>query len=120
MAINWGLAAFVANGAAWHALSADMQSLLKRELPRLEQGIWKESERETAEGIACDTGMPACQSARKAHMTQVPATINDEKRRREIFASTVLPRWVQRCGNSCATMWNQTVGPTAGFEAKTR
>jgi TRAP-type C4-dicarboxylate transport system substrate-binding protein len=120
MAINWGLAAFVANGSAWRALPPDLQALLKRELPRLEQGIWTESERETAEGIACDIGAPACSAPRKGHMTEVRASAADEKRRREIFASTVLPRWVQRCGPNCAAVWNQTVGPTAGFEAKAR
>jgi TRAP-type C4-dicarboxylate transport system substrate-binding protein len=120
MAINWGLAAFVANGAAWRALPPDMQALLKRELPRLEQSIWTESERETAEGIACNIGAPGCSAGRKAHMVEVRASVADERRRREIFASTVLPRWVQRCGNTCAAIWNQTIGPSAGFEAKTR
>jgi TRAP-type C4-dicarboxylate transport system substrate-binding protein len=120
MAINWGLAAFVANGAAWRALPADLQALLRRELPRLEQGVWTESERETAEGIACDVGAPPCNAPRKGHMAEVRTSDADEKRRREIFASTVLPRWVQRCGAHCAAVWNQTVGPTAGFEAKTR
>lgn len=120
MAVNWGMAAFVANGAAWAALPPDLQALLKREMPRLEQAIWAESERETAEGIACDIGGPACRAPRKGHMTLVPTSASDEKRRREILASTVLPRWVQRCGNGCAAIWNQTIGPTAGFEAKAR
>ncbi|MFZ5545962.1 MAG: TRAP transporter substrate-binding protein [Pseudomonadota bacterium] len=120
MAVNWGLAAFVANGAAWRALPADLQAMLKRELPRLEQAIWAESERETAEGIACNTGAPSCNAARKGRMTEVRAAPADEKRRREIFASTVLPRWVQRCGQNCALVWNQTIGPTAGFEARVR
>jgi TRAP-type C4-dicarboxylate transport system substrate-binding protein len=120
MAVNWGLAAFVANGAAWAALPADLRTLLKQEMPRLEQAIWAESERETTEGIACNVGAPGCRGTRKGHMTLVPSSASDEKRRREIFASTVLPRWVQRCGNGCAAIWNQTIGPTAGFEAKTR
>jgi len=120
MAFNWGLAAFVANGAAWRALPADVQALLKRELPKVEQAIWTESERETAEGIACDVGAAGCNAGRKGRMTEVKMSAADEKRRREIFASTVLPRWVQRCGNACAAMWNQTLAPATGFQAHTR
>src|SRR5262249_15017527 len=118
MALNWGLAAFVVNGAAWRALPPDLQGLLRRELPRLEQAIWAESEHETAEGIACNIGAPNCVAGRKGHMTEVRVSAADEKRRREIIASTVLPRWIQRCGTNCATVWNQTIGPATGFEAR--
>ncbi|MED5618495.1 TRAP transporter substrate-binding protein [Ideonella sp. BN130291] len=120
MAINWGPSAFVANAAAWKALPPDMQALIKRELPGLERSIWNESERETLEGIACNSGGEPCTAGRKGRMTVVRASAADERRRREIFASTVLPRWVQRCGNTCAAVWNQTIGPVAGFEAHTR
>ncbi len=120
LAINWGLSAFVANGAAWKALPPDVQAILRRELPKLEQAVWAESERETAEGLACNAGHGGCSAGRKGHMTLVPVSPADDKRRREIFASTVLPRWVQRCGNACATAWNQTLGPATGVEARTR
>ena len=40
MPVNGGVAAFVANGGAWAALPRDLQDLLRRELPRLEQSIW--------------------------------------------------------------------------------
>jgi TRAP-type C4-dicarboxylate transport system substrate-binding protein len=118
MAINWGLSVFGANAAAWQALPADLQTLLQRELPKLEQAIWAESERETGEGIACNVGADSCTSGRKARMTEVRSSPADERRRREIFVSTVLSRWVQRCGPQCADVWNQTIGPASGFEAR--
>ena len=120
MAINWGLSVFGANAAAWNALASDVQALLRRELPKLEQAIWAESERETSEGIACNIGAPSCTAGRKGRMTEVKESPDDERRRREIFSSTVLPRWVQRCGPQCAQVWNQTVGPTVGLEARAR
>jgi len=52
--VSWGLAAFVANSAAWNALDAPTRELLRRELPKLEQSIWDEGARETGEGIACN------------------------------------------------------------------
>ena len=117
MALNWGLAIFGANRAAWQHLPADLRALLQQELPKLEAAIWAESERETGEGIACNTGSGACTSGRRGRMVEVRSSAADEAKRREIFASTVLPRWVQRCGPSCAETWNQTIGAQLGIAA---
>jgi len=57
MPVNWGVAAFVANGASWNALPKDLQKLLREELPKLESAIWAESLKETGEGIACNIGL---------------------------------------------------------------
>ena len=120
MAINWGLTFFVANGAAWKSLPADLRALLARELPKLEQRIWDESERETGMGLACNAGSAACTNGRKGAMTVVTASRQDEALRRDIFGTVVLPRWLQRCGAQCAPMWNQTLGATSGIEARVR
>lgn len=115
--ITWGLAIFGANVAAWDALPPDLKSLLRRELPKLEAAIWTESERETAEGLACNRGATSCSAGRKGKMTEVPFSAQDERRRQEVFAATVLPQWIQRCGARCAGVWNQTIGPVHGILA---
>jgi TRAP-type C4-dicarboxylate transport system substrate-binding protein len=120
MALNWGLAIFGANRAAWQHLPADLRALLQQELPKLEAAIWAESERETGEGIACNTGNGACSGGKRGRMVEVRSSPADEAKRREIFASTVLPRWVQRCGPSCADTWNQTIGAQLGIAAPAR
>ena len=106
------------SGAAWNALPADLKALLKRELPRVEREVWDESERETADGLACDVGAPECKAGRPGHMTLVPSSPADERLRREIFAATVLPRWLQRCGPQCAEIWNRTIAHSSGIEAR--
>jgi TRAP-type C4-dicarboxylate transport system substrate-binding protein len=115
--VTWGLSIFGANQAAWNALPPDLKALLRRELPKLEAAIWMESERETAEGLACNTGASSCVGGRKGKMVVVPTSAQDERRRQEIFASTVLTRWVQRCGPRCGEVWNQTIGPARGIPA---
>ena len=120
MTLNWGLAIFGANRAAWQHLPADLRALLQQELPKLEAAIWAESERETGEGIACNTGNGACASGKRGRMTEVRSSAADEAKRREIFANTVLPRWVQRCGPTCAETWNQTIGAQLGITAPAR
>ncbi len=118
MAVTWGLSVFVAHGATWKALPEDLRALLKRELPRLERDIWNESERETEEGVACNVGQASCRSGSPGHMTAVRPGSADQSLRRDILNSTVLPRWLQRCGSSCADSWNRYLAPLAGVDAR--
>lgn len=120
MALQWGLSVFVVNSASFHALPPEIRALLKRELPRLEKAIWESSERETGEGLACNSGAPSCVYGQKGSMTVVKETPGDVKRRRDVVVSTVLPRWVQRCGPQCAVVWNNTLKPVTGIEADSR
>jgi len=119
MAVNWGLSALVANAQHWKSLPGSAQSLLKQELPKLEQAIWADAERETLAGVACLTGQASCPEGQRGRMVEVRPAPSDEKRRKELFSSVVLPRWVQRCGAECARMWNGTLAPTAGVEVGT-
>jgi len=116
MVVNWGVAAFLANGSAWSALPKDLQDLLRRELPKLEQEIWAEAEKETRDGISCNTGAAECAAGRKGRMTEVRASSADAAKRREILVNSVLPGWLKRCGPPCAKVWKQTVGPASGID----
>lgn len=118
LAVSWGLSFFAANGASWKAMPAELRSLLQRELPKLEASIWDEAQRETEEGVACNTGASACKSGKPGRMVVVRATAADEARRREILTGTVLPNWIKRCGEGCAEMWNRVLAPTTGIVAK--
>jgi TRAP-type C4-dicarboxylate transport system substrate-binding protein len=114
MPVNWGIAAFVANGATWAALPKDLQSLLRRELPKLEQAIWAEAENETSNGVACNIGAAACVGGRAGHMTLVRASAADETKRRDILVGSILPAYLKRCGPQCAQVWKLTVGASSG------
>jgi TRAP-type C4-dicarboxylate transport system substrate-binding protein len=120
MSINWGLSLFGANASAWNSLRPELRALLLQELPKLEQGIWAESDRETGEGIACNIGADTCSAGRKGKMIEVRESQANERRWRELFASKVLAGWIQRCGSHCAQVWNETIGPVAGVEAQGR
>jgi TRAP-type C4-dicarboxylate transport system substrate-binding protein len=117
MPVSWGLSAFVAHRPTWQALPQDLRALLQRELPQLEQAIWLEADRETAEGLACNAGLDGCRNGRPGHMKLALASPADDALRRELLARQVLPRWLQRCGPSCADIWNRTLAPVAGVHA---
>ncbi len=109
--INWGMAVFGANRAAWLALPEDLRMLLSQEIPKLEHRIWEESERDTAKGLACLSGKTACGDGKAGGMKLTPANGDDRRQAEQVFAQTVLAGWLQRCGAACATIWNTTIGP---------
>ena len=117
MAISWGLSIFGANSDAWATLPADLQAIVRDATGSLEQRIWDAADRETALGLACDTGTDDCKSGHKSHMTLVPVSAQDEATRKRLLTETVLPAWIQRCGGECVTAWNQTLGQMLGINA---
>lgn len=108
--INWGLGVFGVNRDAWNAMPAELRTLLLAELPRLETAVWSEAERETLGGVACNTGKGECVHGTPGRMTWVRASAADQRLLRELFRTRVLPRWVERCGDDCARLWEQTIG----------
>ena len=116
--ITWGLSLFAANKAAWAALPADLRQLLQRELPQLEQAIWADAERETGDGIACNSGSGDCSPAQRGKMVVVKPTAADHDRLRALLAGTVLPRWAARCGPRCADVWDSALAPVTGVRLR--
>jgi TRAP-type C4-dicarboxylate transport system substrate-binding protein len=119
MAISWGLSVFGANQAAWRQLPDDIRDTLRAGIAHLELSIWEAADRETAGGLACDIGDASCIDGKLFHMQLVPVTPKDEARRARWFAENILPGWLRRCGDDCATAWNETLGPALGISAAT-
>ena len=92
----------------------DLQELLRRELPKLEQAIWTEAENETSNGIACNIGAQGCAGGRPGKMVVVRPTAADSAKRQEILVRNVLPAYLKRCGPRCSQIWTQTVGTASG------
>jgi TRAP-type C4-dicarboxylate transport system substrate-binding protein len=116
-AINWGLSVFAANRAAWLSLPDEVRKVLQTALPKLENSIWQDADRQHREGVACNTGRAGCQMGKAGKMQEVPVLPEDEQRLRQAFQAHVLPSWVERCGASCVPIWNQFLAPIAGVEA---
>lgn len=116
--ITWGVSLFAANKAAWAALPADLRQLLQRELPQLEQAVWADAERETGEGIACNSGSVDCTPVQRGRMVVVKPTTADHERLRALLAGTVLPRWAARCGPRCADAWDSALAPVTGVRLR--
>jgi TRAP-type C4-dicarboxylate transport system substrate-binding protein len=118
MAITWGVSVFGANAQAWHALPEAVRGGIRSGLAELETAIWNGADRETGDGLRCSAGHADCSDGRPGHMTVVPVSPGDIQRRRQLLTSTVLPRWVERCGDECADAWNAYLGPSLGISAR--
>lgn len=120
MAISWGVSFFGANRTAWKALSPELQDIIRTGVADLEQRIWRQAEADTARGLACNTGAELCGSVPQRKMKLVPSSATDEERRQHLLANAVLPRWIERCGDVCAGIWNAYLAPSYGIRAKTQ
>lgn len=118
MAITWGLSIFGANLGTWNALPQWARDTIRTEVTKLETEIWGAADRETGEGLACNSGLPSCQNGRRGNMVVVPVSDADEQRRRQLLTDNVLPGWVRRCGADCVDAWNKTLAPVLGIRAR--
>jgi TRAP-type C4-dicarboxylate transport system substrate-binding protein len=118
VAITWGVAIFGANHATWLALPAPVREALTTGLGTLQEEIWQGAEQETSDGLACNAGLPDCVSGIPGRMAIVKDPPQDHALRRRLLTDTVLPAWVQRCGDDCVEAWNRTMGPALGIRAK--
>lgn len=114
MALSWGLSFFGANRTAWMALPEELRAVVREGVADLEGEIWRAADRETALGLACNTGTSAC-TGKPGRLTLVPVSSEDEKRRRRLLVETVLPRWLDRCGDSCVDIWNEYLAQRIGI-----
>lgn len=119
MAISWGISIFGANRTAWQSLPADVRETIRTGVADLERRIWDQADADTSRGLACNTGEAACGPAVNHPMRLVPTSTADADRRRQLLATVVLPRWIERCGTDCVTAWNTFLTPVHGIRAST-
>lgn len=118
MAISWGLSFFGANRAAWNAVPADLQGVIREGVADLERRVWLQADSDTKRGLACNSGGATCGEI-VGEMTLVPTSPKDAARRERLLERVVIPRWIMRCGPSCARAWNTYLAPVHGIHAET-
>lgn len=114
MPINHGLIAHIANLKWWNSLDAKVQKVIATGLLDLEDKMFALAATETADGLACNTG-GQCSYGDAAKLTLVPVSDADLAIRNEAVTAAVLPAYKARCGQDCATAWNDTIGKTMGI-----
>ncbi len=118
MALSWGVSVFAAHRPSWMALPEQVRAQISAGLAELEEEIWTAAEEDTLQGLRCNAGQTECVGGQRGRMQIVPVSAADEEIRRRLLRETVLPRWLDRCGEHCAQTWNHSLAATAGILAE--
>lgn len=116
--VGYTIGTWVINASFWNRLPKDTQTLVQKQMQALENKSWQVIEAETDEGVACSTGTGACSVGPVGKLKLVKPSDDDLKTREKALNEVVLARWAKRCGEACATKWNDLVGKKYNLTAK--
>ena len=105
------------NMDTWNSLSADTQALMLAEAAKMEGAVWAFESSLDQKGMDCNAAGP-CDKGEPGGMIPVTPSASDQALLKDIAENVVLKRWAQRCGETCAKEWNETVGKIVGMTAK--
>lgn len=118
--VSWGVGGYYVSLRWWNSLDPAVRGFVEQVFRRVEDGQWELGRAGTTDGVACNTGDAAgCRigtvvtGARR--MQVVEPSDADRQRLQSILQTTVVPRWVARCGARCGQQFNDTVAPIVGF-----
>lgn len=119
-ALSWGVSVFAANKSAWRTIPPDLQDIVRANLQKLEREIWDAAQRDTDEGIVCNTGQASCVNGKRGKMIEVPFSEADRGLLRQIVEGRIVPSWIANCGDTCIDLWNRTIGPIVNIPAQVK
>ena len=116
MYLGWSINFQAINLDRWNSFTPETQEFFLEAFAVLEDNLWATAEQSTNEADNCNTGRDPCTLGRKADMTIVPVTEDDEVVHKELMENVVLVEWGRRCGSECAAEWNDTIGKVVGLQ----
>lgn len=115
--VAWSPVAHVVNQDAWDDLDPTVQTFLTEQYVQLEDETWAASAKETAEGLACNTGEGECpRTGTAGQLTLVETTDSDIALRDKVLKEKVLPAFLNECGADCAAEWQSKIAPIVGLD----
>lgn len=108
--LGWSQMVQAVNMKTWDRLGPDVQAFLQEQITDLADRIWERTDFETEQGFLCLTGSAECTFGEPADMTLIEISPDDEEMLRQVLVDTIIPKWVERCGDHCVAEWNETIG----------
>lgn len=112
--VGWGESFAAMNLDTWNRLPEATRDFLRTQFAELETRMWEGTRNDEATGVACNTSGP-CPLGEPAGISLVLPSPEDIELRNQLLKSSVLKRWIERCGVECAGPWNETVGRKLGL-----
>jgi len=116
MPINFGAQAYAANDEWWESQDEAVRTFLTKEIDALVDEMWALNRKEDREGLLCNATGP-CSLGEVGGLKLVEPTEADLALRQEAFEKGVLPKWFDRCGDVCKTIYAETLAPAIGLKA---
>lgn len=107
--LGWSVVMLGVNQASWAQIDIQDQKIIEAGINRLAEDLWQVADKQTALGLACNTGK-TCSLAEQGSMTLINPTSGDEARLAKTVRQVVLRRWAERCGKDCVAEWNNSIG----------
>jgi TRAP-type C4-dicarboxylate transport system substrate-binding protein len=107
--LGWSVVMLGVNQASWAKIDPQDQKILETAISRLADDLWLAADKQTALGLACNTGKN-CSLNEQGSMVLIQPSSSDEARLAKTVKQVVLKRWVERCGKDCVEEWNNSIG----------
>lgn len=117
LGLGWSQLVTVVSLAKWDSMSEADRAFLKGQYDAFEATVWNDVAEQTTVGFGCLTGSASCSYGAPASMTLIKPTDADKALLSETLRQTVVPAWLQRCGQDCAGPWNEAMAPIVGVTA---
>ncbi|MEI7446536.1 MAG: TRAP transporter substrate-binding protein [Burkholderiales bacterium] len=117
--LSWSTAGYFVNLGWWNKLDPAIRAQFEKTFAEIQDAQWKLGVEATEDGVACNVGREAgCKLhtlIRKPMVEVKPAADTGTAIRKEL-GEDVLPGWVKRCGERCATIYNDVIAPITGIK----
>ena len=115
---GWDYVIGTISNKTWNNLSKDQQDKLTALIKeKLEDPVWKVTEKETREGVTCLCN-GECPFGKPNNLTEIPVTDADKKMAYQVLVDKVLPAWSKKVAPETVKEWNDTIGKVVGLTAK--
>lgn len=118
LGLGWSQLATIVSEQSWAAMPEANRDFIEAEYAEFVEQVWSQVDTETEVGFDCLTGRAECPLGEASDMTLVEASDADRALLSEVVASTVVPAWLQRCGDGCAEAWNGAMAEIVGVSAE--
>ena len=117
--LSWSTAGYFVNVAWWNKLDPAVRAQFEKTFAEVQEAQWTLGQEATDDGVACNVGRAAdCKlhTLVKKPMVEGKPAGNVAAQIRTELAEDVLPGWVKRCGERCATTYTQVIAPITGIK----
>ena len=117
--LSWSTSGYFVNLAWWNKLDPAIRAQFEKTMSEVQEAQWKLGVEATNDGVACNVGRAdGCKlhTLMKKPMVEAKPEAAVAAALQKHVADDVLPGWVKRCGERCATTYTQVIAPITGIK----